>query len=103
MAKKGNLFLLIKSLSKSEKRYFKLFVANGKSDANYLQLFEAMDRQEQFDEEAIRKKFKGKAFASQLHVAKIYLSELILKSLRNYHANDSVNGQILDLIRDTEI
>jgi len=103
MAKKGNLFLLIKSLSKSEKRYFKLYMANGKSDANYLQLFEAIDKQVQFDEEAVRNKFKGKAFTSQLHVAKIYLSELILKSLRNYHANDSVNGQILDLIRDAEI
>src|SRR5688572_25646962 len=100
MVKKGNLFLLIKSLSKSEKRYFKLFADNGKSDSNYLQLFEAIDKQEEFDEDAIRKKFKGKAFTAQLHVAKIYLSELILKSLRNFHANDSVNGQVLDLIRD---
>jgi hypothetical protein len=103
MIKKGHLFFLVKSLTKTEKRYFKLFVSNQKSDTNYLQLFNVIDKQEQFDEEAIRKKFKGETFVNQLHVAKIYLYELILRSLRNYHSNDSVSGQILNLLRDTDI
>jgi hypothetical protein len=102
MSKKGNLFLLIKSLSKSEKRYFKLY-ASGNDDANYLQLFDAIDAQEEFDEKVLKDQFRGKAFIRQLHVAKIYLSDMILKSLRNYYANESVTSQVLDLIRDTEI
>ncbi len=103
MSKKGSLFLLIKSLTKTEKRYFRLYTATGKGDANYIRLFDAIDRQEQYDEEAIRGAFETEAFVNQLHVAKIYLAELILKSLRNYHANDSVNSQLLDLIKDVEI
>lgn len=103
MPKKGNLFLLVKSLSKSEKRYFKLSVATGKQDSNYLQLFDAIEKQKEFDEEKLREHFKDKVFSKQLHVAKIYLSELILKSLRNFHTDNSIHAQLLDLLRDIEI
>jgi hypothetical protein len=103
MAKKGSLFLLVKSLSKSEKRYFKIFAAGGSRDTNYLRLFDFIDKQKAFDDSAIHQHFKGSAFTEQLHVAKIYLSELILKSLRNYYADESVNGRLLDLLRDVEI
>ncbi|SEK66027.1 hypothetical protein [Parapedobacter koreensis] len=103
MNKKGNLFLLIRSLSKSEKRYFRIFAGMGGRDANYLQLFDVIDKQEQYDEEAVREKFKGEKFLNQLHVTKIYLTELIMKAMRNYHADSSVESTILDLIKDAEL
>jgi hypothetical protein len=103
MAKKGNLFLLIKSLSKSEKRYFRIYAGMSGRDANYLQLFDAIDRQEEYDEEEIRKKLKEKKFLSQLHVTKIYLTELILKALKNYHSDTSVHSKLLDLLKDIEL
>ncbi len=102
MIKKGSLFFLIKSLTKSEKRYFKLFAASDR-DSNYLQLFDYIDRQSDYDEAAVKRRFRGQAFAKQLHVTKIYLSKLILRSLRNYHANTSKYAELKDLLRDIEI
>lgn len=107
MSKKQHLFLLIKSLSKAEKRYFKLFVASQKGDGqknnNYLRLFDAIDQQETYDEQAIKKKFAGQAFIKQLHVTKNYLNQLILKSLRNFHTKLSKEAELHDLLRDVEI
>lgn len=103
MAKKGNLFFLVKSLTKSEKRYFKIFCFNQKVNNNYLRLFEALDKQETFDEEAIKKKFKGEKFVKQLHVTKNYLHQLILKSLRNYQAESTKNAALKDLLCNVEI
>jgi tetratricopeptide (TPR) repeat protein len=103
MLKKGNLFLLVKSLTKSEKRYFRLYAAVGGSDTNYLRLFDAIDAQQNYDEAAIRHRFEGETFINQLHVTKIYLSDLILKALRNFHAGSSVNATVLDLLRDVEL
>jgi len=103
MNKKGNLFSLIKSLTKTEKRYFRIFANMSGRDVNYLQLFDVIDKQEQYDEEAIRGKFKGEKFVNQLHVTKIYLTELIMKALRNYHTDSSVESTILDLLKDAEL
>ena len=103
MAKKGNLFLLIKSLNKSEKRYFKRFCFNQKTNNNYLRLFDAYDAQSDFDDLAIRQKFEGEPFIRQLHVTKSYLNQLILKSLRNYYQSLSRQGELKDLIRNIEI
>ena len=53
MAKKGNLHALIHSLTKSEKRHFKLVAQSHGSNKNYLDLFDALDGQEVFDESAL--------------------------------------------------
>ena len=103
MVKKGNLFLLIKSLSKSEKRYIRVYAGMSGRDANYLHLFDAIDGQKEYDEKEIRENLKGKKFLSQLHVTKIYLTELILKALKNYHSDSSIHSKILDLLKDVEL
>jgi hypothetical protein len=103
MVKKGNLFLLVKSLTKSEKRHFRMYAGVSRSNANYLQLFDAIEEQQEYDEKEIRKKLKGKRFLSQLHVTKIYLTELILKALKNYHSDTSIQSRLLDLLRDIEL
>jgi hypothetical protein len=101
MIKKGNLHALVQSLSKSEKRYFRLHTAQG--DAGYLRLFDFVDKQDVPDDKAIRLHFRNEKFSSQLHVAKIYLAELIMKSLRNYYSKQSALGKTLNLLRDAEI
>lgn len=103
MTKKNNLFLLIKSLTKAEKRYFKLQAAVGGDHKNYLRLFDFIDKQKEYDEQAVKRRFKDEAFAKQLHVTKIYLNKLILRSLRNFHANASIDSELKDLLRDIEI
>lgn len=78
-----DLFQLIKSLTKSEKRYFKRFCiqySTGKKN-NYLKLFDFIDKQKVYDESKIKEKFKHERFIKQLSVVKDYLSKLILKSL----------------------
>ena len=46
------LYTLIKSMKSSEKRYFKLWVQADKGNSNpkFLQLFDQLDRQDQFNE-----------------------------------------------------
>ncbi len=101
MNKKGQLFYLVQSMSPSEKRYFKLYT--GSAQANYQRLFNFIEKQHEPDDAAIRKHFKNEPFTRQLHVAKIYLSDLILEALRNYHNDTTVYSSILNLLRDTEL
>ena len=101
--KNDPLFELIKALSKTEKRYFKLFCNQTASAANHLRLFDAIDRQSYYDEASIRIKFKGEPFLKQLHVTKNYLRKLILKSLRNYHSQLSQDAELKEILRNVEI
>lgn len=79
---KNILFNLVKSLSKSEKRQFKLYVGRlgGNSDTNYLTLFNVLDKMEEYDEAAILK--KARFSKSQLPNLKSNLYKQILTSLR---------------------
>ena len=101
-----DLFRLIKSLEQAEKRYFKVFTTmhiKGGDANNYSRLFDAIDSQETYDEEKIRKQFEGEKFLNQLHVAKNYLYNNILKSLRIYHSEKSKLNELMDLLRDVQI
>ena len=79
---KEPLFSLIKSLSKSEKRHFKLFVGRlGKnSTSKYLALFNFLDQSTVYrEQQIIKKEIVSKAQLSNL---KANLYKQILKSLR---------------------
>lgn len=91
-----DLFFLIKSLTPPEKRYFNVYASKhviGESN-KYMQLFEAIDAQEEYDEGLIRKQFEGERFLKQLHVMKNYLYNLILDSLLVYSLNNSDRTQM---------
>ena len=103
MSTKNDLFILIHTLSKSEKRYFRLFCTREASGGNYLKLFDAIDNQAEYHEKTIKATFKNEAFAKQLHVTKNYLRKLILKSLRNFHAGISKDAELKDILRNIEI
>ena len=55
------LIQLIKSLTKTEKRQFRLWVNRNQSNADvlFLQLFDFLDKQKKYDEELILKKNPG--------------------------------------------
>ncbi len=100
MKKKDNLFRLIKSLSKSEKRFFKIYSSRhviGEQN-NYVELFDAIDNQMTYNEEALLKKFAGKKFSNRLPVAKSYLYELILRSMNVYHTQNSIDAQLREML-----
>ncbi len=100
-----DLFILIKSLDNNEKRYFKLFSSryHVKEGSNYIRLFDEINNQSEYDEAAVKKKFKGKTFETQLTVIKYKLYFMILKSLESYNSGDSIKIQIKSLLNYTGI
>lgn len=103
MAKKEELHLLIKSLSRSEKRYVKLFAPHNTDEANYMRLFDAIDGQEVYNEAKIRQKFNGEQFVKQLHVTKKYLRDMILSALRSFHASNSKDAELKQVLQNVEL
>ena len=100
-----HLFKLIKSLTKPEKRYFKIYSSRhtlGEKN-NYQVLFDAIDKQKQYDEQAILNKFKGEAFTRKFSIAKNRLYDAVLRSLDAYHANSSIDAQLKRLLHCAEI
>ncbi len=94
---------LIKSLTKSEKRFFKLHSSLQSGDKNYLRIFDAIDKQKVYDEEAIKKLFAKETFIKHLPSEKNHLYKLILKALRAFHAESSVSGVLKQEIKNIEI
>jgi len=86
----NTLHVLVKSLSKAEKRHFRLYAKRnfGDKQAKFLELFDLLDKQETFDHEKIRKRF-SKTSISALSNLKAHLHEQLLISLRLLHHNDS--------------
>jgi hypothetical protein len=103
----NDLFDLIKSLSKSEKIYFKKFasVFSQNGDKNYIKLFKEIEKQKasSYDENKIKQKFKNENFVKQLHVTKIYLYNLILKSLYLQSIKFDELSKLKEMINQIEI
>jgi len=91
---KDVLFLLIKSLSKSEKRQFKLYAGRlgGNADANFMALFTILDKMDGYDEQLILKKTNIKK--QQISNSKAHLYKQILISLRLSPIHQNTRTQI---------
>lgn len=89
-----NLFVLIKSLSKSEKRQFKLFVGrmDSNEDSKYLRLFNLLDKMDIYKEEVILE--SNIATKQQLSNLKSHLYKQVLASLRLNPINKNIRIQI---------
>ena len=72
MIEKNELHKLIHSLTPNEKAYLKKFAYKSKNDAEnpYLLLFEAILKQEEYDEEALKKKLKYTKLINNFSAAK---------------------------------
>ena len=99
MAYSTDLFHLIQAMTKSEKRYFKLFSSFQSGNKVYISLFNAISKQETYDEEKLKKQLKISAFPT----VKTYLYNLILRSLRSQQLNQNINLQLKDMLKDIEI
>jgi hypothetical protein len=89
------LFQLIKSLEKSEKRNFKLYIKRNSAseDLKSIQLFDAMDKMVEYDEAELLKKNKG-IRKQQLSNAKAHLYREILSSLRLIRNDQNIDIQL---------
>ncbi|MDG0974115.1 MAG: hypothetical protein P8O07_08145 [Crocinitomicaceae bacterium] len=103
MKPSNELFMLIKSLNKSEKRFFKLSSTIQAGDKNYLRIFDFVDKQEEYDEEALKVAFQNETFIKHLPSEKNHLYKLILKSLRSYYGEQSISSILKQEIKNIEI
>ncbi len=100
-----NLHKLVKSLTKAEKRYFKVFSSRHiiGDNNNYELLFDAIDKQEVYDEEKLLRKFKDKSFTQRFSISKNRLYAAILKSLDSFHGESSIQAQLHKQLHAIEI
>lgn len=91
---KDSLFLLVKSLTKSEKRQFKLYVGRlgVNADSKFLNLFNLLDKANVYDETAIIK--SGIVKKQQLANVKAHLYKQILISLKLNPSHQNIRSQI---------
>jgi len=89
------LFLLIKSLEKSEKRNFKLYVQrnSGSEELKIIQLFDVLDKMDDYDEAQLLVKAKS-ITKQQLSNSKALLYRQILASLRLLGSVDNIDIQL---------
>ena len=93
------LISLINSLTKAEKRNFKLYVnrLQSKSDVKFVQLFDVVDKMSDWDDAIVFKKIPAIKKA-QLANLKRHLYKQILISLRLIHIQKNVDIQIREQI-----
>jgi hypothetical protein len=95
---KDFLFVLIKSLSKSEKRQFKIFASRLETSSNtkFIELFNILDKSEVYDEKLILK--SGSIKKVQLSNLKSYLYKQILVSIRLNIPSQNIRYQLREQI-----
>ncbi len=90
------LHQLVKSLNKTEKRYFNLYASRhtlGEKN-NYVILFEAIDKQVEYNEEVLLKQFKKETFINNFSITKARLYDVVLDSLTAFHSKSSIDAQL---------
>lgn len=95
---KDFLFVLIKSLSKSEKRQFKIFASRLETSSNtkFIELFNILDKSEVYNEKIILK--SGIIKKVQLSNLKSYLYKQILVSIRLNIPSQNIRYQLREQI-----
>ncbi len=93
------LFQLVRSLEKSEKRHFKLYIkrSSGNSDLKIIRLFDVLDKLSDYDEAVVLKKLPG-VTKPQLNNLKQHLYKQLLAGLRLLKTNDTTDLQLSELL-----
>ncbi len=96
---------LVHSMSRAEKRYFKLFTSRhmlGGQSIHQL-LFDAIGAMDEYDEAALLERFKNEAFTHRFAITKRRLYEAILRSLDAFHAESSVDARLHRMLHQMEL
>ena len=102
----SHLYELINSLTKAEKRYFKVYVTRhtaSDSQNNAQILFDAIDKLKEYDEEILLAQLEEHAFVKKFSIAKARLYDTILKSLDAFYSEKSKEQIIRNEIHFIEI
>ncbi|NVO10858.1 MAG: hypothetical protein HXX16_12905 [Bacteroidales bacterium] len=98
------LYYLIKSLTKAEKRSFKIFACrNGNpEDLKFIKLFDLIDKHKEYDEDKILEK-EPLIKPAQLSNLKAHLYKQILQSLRISNPENSIYLSIREMVDYTQL
>jgi hypothetical protein len=100
-----DLHQLIHSMNMSEKRYFKIHASRhiiGKQN-NYIRLFDAIEKQDKYDENEIKRKFGADTFIKHLPSEKHYLYQQILESLNAFNQDKTFHARHNNILTSIEI
>lgn len=101
-----NLHQLIKSLTSSEKRYFKVFAKRHVVGLQnkYEQLFDVYDGlpDDHYDEPELKQKLKKKNLGKNLADDKKNLQEMIMRAMLSFHSGNSIDTQLNDLLAEED-
>ncbi len=103
MKPSNELFALIKSLTKSEKRFFKLQSTLQSGDKNYVRIFDVIEKMQDYDEELLKESFKTEKFIRHLPSEKNHLYKQIMRSLRLFSSEANVSSLLKTEIKNIEI
>lgn len=105
MKPSDELHQLIKNLSMSEKRYFKIFSSRHviAGENNYIRLFDAIEKQQEYNEQKIKASFSKEAFISHLPSEKHYLYNHVLDSLNAFHKDRTFLTRYCNILMTIEI
>lgn len=89
----------------SEQRYFKLYAQRHTIGAqnNYVKLFDAIREQKEYDEKKIVKQFRKESFIKRISSEKVYLYNLILKSMRSFREDALTENKLRGLLDDIRL
>lgn len=96
---------LIRSMTPSEKGYFKKYTSKhiiGDSN-DYMILFETLDGMGVYDDEVLNRKQAVKSFTKHLPGVKNYLYNQILESLRSYHSGKNLSQKIQERLFEVRL
>jgi len=98
------LFQLVRSLEKSEKMHFKLYIKRSSSNENLkiIQLFDALDKMNEYDERVLLKKLSP-VTKPQLANLKSHLYKQLLASLRLLKTAINIDLQLSELLDNARV
>lgn len=107
MSKKASSAIheLISAMTKSEKRYFKLYASRhtiGEQN-NYITLFNFIESMSTYNEDLIFSHFNGASFLNKFPITKTRLYDNIVRSLCAYYSNSSIDAQLYRILHTVEI
>lgn len=99
------LYLLIHSLTKSEKTHLKKYhlTSSSKTDSKHTYLYSILDGMKEYDEKKLLLKLKTKINLKFLPQLKKHLHYTILKSLIEYNSSISIDNQLNSLLMEADI
>ena len=105
MKPSNELHQLVRNLSMSEKRYFKIFSSRHviAGENNYIRLFDAIEKQDEYNEQKIKEQFEEETFITHLPSEKHYLYNHVLDSLNAFHKDRTFLTRYCNIIMTIEI